>query len=143
MPIIIVIIGILYIIGLVWSWKTLEDLGRMKKMNILLIGTVIIFLLTLILLVISNGKVNYPSDEIGKSIRTIMLFLFTGINLIAYLPYSVNCFMKYKNGDITKDELKMRLIRFLIVIIIVSFIEVHYIRDTQEGIIGVFEKMHK
>lgn len=139
MAIIIMIIGIIYIIGFVWTWKNLDDIKKSQKIFIIGIGTIIIYLITLLLFQFSKNGIIYPKMEFEKNIKQIITLLFTGINVLAFLPIIVNNIYKLKNNEITQEKFTKNIIVLLVIFIIASIVEVNYMNDTQEGIMEIYK----
>ena len=139
MSIIIMIIGIIYIIGFVWTWKNLDDIKKSQKIIIIGIGTIIIYLITLLLFQFSKNGITYPKMEFEKNIKQVITLLFTGINVLGFLPSIVNNLYKLKNKEITQGKFTKNIILLLSIFIIASIVEVNYMKDTQEGIMKIYK----
>ena len=139
MSIIIMIIGIIYIIGFVWTWKNLDDIKKSQKIIIIGIGTIIIYLITLLLFQFSKNGITYPKIEFEKNIKQVITLLFTGINVLGFLPSIVNNLYKLKNKEITQGKFTKNIILLLSIFIIASIVEVNYMNDTQEGIMKIYK----
>ena len=67
------IIIVIYLIGIAWMWQNLEDLEKNKKVIVILIGLMLMYIVTNIIFAISKGTINYENVEmknnVGKIIR--------------------------------------------------------------------------
>ena len=59
MAFIVVMIIFIYIIGFILNWRSLEDIGKNKKILIILIGLIIMSILTQILIAFSKNGIKY------------------------------------------------------------------------------------
>ena len=66
-----IVIGtiIVYLLVIAWSWNSLEDMEKTKKILIIFIGFLIVYVLTEIVFGISKGSITYENEDIEKSIR--------------------------------------------------------------------------
>ena len=67
--------------------------------------------------------------------------IFTGLNSLILLPFIANLFDKILEEEIEKDQVKKRLIIILVIFVICIFIEKEYLKDTQEGIINIYNEV--
>ena len=138
MTFIIIGIIIVYLLAIAWSWSSLEDIEKTKKVFIIFVGIVAIFLITQIVFSISKSEVNYDNNDIEKSVGKIILLLFTGLNSLV-IPFLAKTFKKKANGEIEANSFKVRIITIFLIFLICLFIECGYMTDTQEGILRVYE----
>ena len=80
MVLIISIIIAIYVLLIAWTWHNLGTIDKTKKVLIILIGTVIIYLITLMVFNISKTGINYEQKIIEQNIRRVLVSMFTGIN---------------------------------------------------------------
>ena len=138
MTFIIIGIIIVYLLAIAWSWSSLEDIEKTKKVFIIFVGIVAIFLITQIVFSISKSEVNYDNNDIEKSVGKIILLLFTGLNSLV-IPFLAKTFKKKANREIEANSFKVRIITIFVIFLICLFIECGYMTDTQEGILRVYE----
>ena len=51
------IIIVIYLIGIAWMWQNLEDLEKNKKVIVILIGLMLMYIVTNIIFAISKGTI--------------------------------------------------------------------------------------
>ena len=138
----IVITGIIiYLILILWTWQNLGDISKAKKIGIIVIGICILYVITLMIFQISSREINYESSEIQSSIRNTLVTIFAGIKGIIVMPQIGKIIDKVKQNDIKKQEIQKRITILLIIIVICFIFESGYMKDTQEGILKIYEAM--
>ena len=138
----IIITGIIiYLILILWTWQNLGDISKAKKIGIIVIGICILYVITLMIFQISSREINYESSEIQSSIRNTLVTIFAGINGIIVMPQIGKIIDKVKQNDIKKQEIQKRITILLIIIVICFIFESGYMKDTQEGILKIYEAM--
>ncbi|MCI8411384.1 MAG: hypothetical protein HFJ40_02885 [Clostridia bacterium] len=138
MPIIIIIIIAIYIILISWIWQSMRDIDRTKKVVFIAIGIFVVFLITLIIFNISKTGINYQNDDSKKVVRNILVSVFTGINSLIIMPYISKLLNKVHENEIEKETFSKRVVIILIVFLICMFFECGYLKDTQEGILKIY-----
>lgn len=84
---IIIIVTVLYAVIIGWTWSSLGDIERKKKILITGIGILLVYLITLLLFNISKNQIQYPDISAEKYVKNILVIIFTGINSIAILLF--------------------------------------------------------
>ena len=135
---IIIIVTVLYAVIIGWTWSSLGDIERKKK--ILITGILLVYLITLLLFNISKNQIQYPDISAEKYVKNILVIIFTGINSIAILPYIAKMYNKIYEGTIEAQELKKKLVFIIILIILGIFLECEYMKDIQQGILNIAKK---
>lgn len=138
MTFIISVTIVMYLLVIAWSFVNLEDTEKIKKVIIIIIGLVAVFLITQILYSISKNNVVYESSNIENAVRKTIVFLFTGLNGFI-MPIIIKLFKKQENGEIDNNVFKVRLITICIIFLILLFLECGYMTSTQEGILKVYK----
>ena len=92
---------------------------------------------------ISKNGINYQNESTEKTIKTILVSLFTAINGIIFIPYIAKIFLKVKENDIEKSKLNRKIIILIILFVICMYFECGYLKDIQKGIINVYNSMLK
>ena len=138
MAIIIIGIIIIYLLVIIWTWTSLEDIEKKSKILIALVGIVAIFLVTQIVFSISKNGIAYGNKEIEKSISVVIMLLFTGINSLL-LPFLGRNIKRRANGEIDDNILKSRIIIILVIFLMCLFLECGYMKDIQEGILNIYK----
>ena len=141
MTVIMIVAMLIFVISIVWIWHNLGNIERPRKIAFIIIGLVIIYLITLIIYNFSNPDIIYPSEEIEKYVSNVLIMIFTGLNSLILLPFIANLFDKILEEEIEKDQVKKRLIIILVIFVICIFIEKGYLKDTQEGIINIYNEV--
>ena len=138
MTFIIIGIIIIYLLVIAWSWNSLEDTEKPKKLLVIFAGIVAVFLITQIVFLMSKSGVNYENNNIEKSVGQVIVLLFTGLNSLV-IPFITRTFKKKENGEIDVNSFKVRMIIICVIFLICLIIECGYMTDTQEGILRVYE----
>ena len=103
MPLIIIITTTVYVVAILWAWKSMVDIEKTKKVAVILIGLVFTYFITWITFSISSKGISYVNEEILSSISKSIVPIFTGINSIVVLPYIGRLLDKVNEGEIEKD----------------------------------------
>ena len=143
MAIIIGIIAIIYFILIAWTWQSLGSIEKRKKVIFLLIGLFVMYIITLIIFNISKKEINYQNQEVQVLVKRILVILFTGLNAIIFIPYIAKIWNKLKENNINQEELNKKIIIFAVIFIICILFECGYLKDTQQGIINIYQSMKK
>ena len=131
-----VIIIILFLVYLSWTWKSTKSFeGNFTRISYIIIGTACITLSTFIIFLISKNGITYPVQDMIGATRNIILLTFVPINGFFILPQIANIIGRIKNDDITPEQLKRRLVIFIIAIIVIVIFECSYFKNIQNGII--------
>ena len=137
MTFIIIMTIIIYLLVIAWSWTSLGDTAKIKKVLIIFVGIITIFLITQIVFSMSKSGINYENEEIENLVGKIIVFLFTGLNGFV-MPFLMKLFKKLQNGEIEGNIFKVRFILILIIFIICLFLECGYMESIQQGILKVY-----
>lgn len=132
------IIIVIYLISIAAIWTSLENEGKTKKISIIIIGILAMFLITNIIFNISKSTINYENIELQKNMRQIILWLFTGLNSL-FLPVTIRNIVKTKNGEQGENALKVKILVLAIIFILVMILECGYIKDIQEKTINIYQ----
>ncbi len=143
MAFIITISIIIYLINIAWTWKSLGDLSKSKKVAFIVIGLIAIYIITTIVFFISQNGVQYENEESIGTIKNVLVAIFAGINGIILLPQMAKILDKAKEGEIEKNQLRNRIILWLVVLLICLIFECGYMKDTQEGILEIYKSLKK
>ena len=135
MAVILIIIAILFLVLLGWSWNSLGSIDKKEKIKYIIIGLVLTYLLTFIIYAISKIGIRYDNKETMKMIRTVFVLLFAIVNGYILLPYSFKKIEKIKNEEIEEEKLKRSIIILLIIIVMLLIFESIYLGNLQQGIL--------
>lgn len=141
MPFIIIITIAIYIISILWTWKSLGYLEKNKKVVLISIGTIAIYFVTWIAFSISKQGVNYENIEMAESVGKIIVSVFSGMNNLLVMPYLGRLFDKMNEDEIESKVFSKRIMIILAILFVVLWLECGYMRDTQEGILHVYNAM--
>lgn len=139
MAFIIIITIIVYAVLFAWTWKNLGGIQKNKKLAVIIIGMLVLYLITLLIFNIAKKGIEYQEIAIEKSIRNILVMIFTGINSLIVLPFMAKQFNKIHEGEIETKEFSKKIMILLIVFIICMCFESSYMKSTQQGILKVYE----
>jgi len=136
--VIYLIIIVLFAVLLFWTWNNSKDFKETNsKIKFIIIGMIILSILTLLLFNISKIGINYPNKEIMKEIRNISLLLFIPINGFFTLPHLASISSEINLGTKEDEKIKRKIIILGVVFLIVTVIEIIYLKDFQNGIIQI------
>lgn len=139
----LIIIGAIFIflISIIWIWHNLGNIEKPRKIAFILIGLCITYLITIVLYNISSTDMTYPSEEIKKTVSNTLILIFTGLNALIFLPFIAYLFDNILEEEIEKNQAQKRMIVIFIIFIVCVFIENGYLKDTQEGIINMYNEV--
>ena len=135
MAVILIIIAILFLVLLGWSWNSLGSIDKKEKIKYIIIGLVLTYLLTFIIYAISKIGIQYDNKEAMKMIRTVFVLLFAIVNGYILLPYSFKKIEKIKNEEIEEEKLTRSIIILLIIIVMLLIFESIYLGNLQQVIL--------
>lgn len=131
----------IFIISIVWIWHNLGNIEKPRKILFIFIGLLIIYLITVLLYHLSSSDITYPSEEVQKTVSNTLILVFTGLNSLILLPFTANVFDKILEEEIEKNQAQKRFIVILIIFLVCIFVETGYLKDTQEGIINIYNEV--
>ena len=143
MPLIIIIIMAVYLVLIAWTWYSLENIEKTKKIAVIAIGVFLTYIITLIIFSISKTGIDYGNIPNQSTMKNILVILFTGINGIVLLPYVAKILGKINENEIEKDVVKRKIVILIIIFIICMFFECGYLKDTQKGMINIYNSTYK
>lgn len=141
MPFIIIMTIIIYVVLIIWMWKSLGNIEKKKKIMIISIGILAIYILTLIIFQISKQGLNYENEMIGKTIGDFLKIFFSGLNGLVLLPFICKTIEDIEEDEIDKNKFQKRIFIILIIIIVLIIFECGYMKNTQEGILQIYKAM--
>lgn len=141
MTIIMIAAVFIFIISIVWIWHNLGNIEKPRKILFIFIGLLIIYLITVLLYHLSSSDITYPSEEVQKTVSNTLILVFTGLNSLILLPFTANVFDKILEEEIEKNQAQKRFIVILIIFLVCIFVETGYLKDTQEGIINIYNEV--
>ena len=143
MTFIILITIIIYLVMIIWTWKGLGEIEKPKKVLFILIGVFAIYLITLLVNSFAQNGIEFEKEAIAKEIKNILVLVFTGLNAMIVLPFIARTLEKVDSGEIEKDELSKKIVILVIIFIICMIFECNYMKNTQEGILEIYQAIKK
>ena len=141
MTIIVIIAIVIYAILVTWCWHNLGRIEKSKKIIYIIIGTIIIFIITNIVYSISKADVSYPEEQIEGTVRNTLLLVFTALNGLIVMPYIAKQLDRIREKEIEKEKFTKKMILLLIVFILCLILESGYLKDTQLGILEIYNSL--
>ncbi len=137
-----IIIGVIILLILVllgWTWVSLGNIKKQKKILYIICGISITWIITFVIYNISKIGITYENPEIMKIIRRVFVLIFTIINGYILLPYNFKILYQIKNEEIGKHKVKRKIIVMLIIFIIIAIFESQYLATTQMGTLQILQ----
>lgn len=141
MFLIIIVIIAIYAVSFAWTWHNLGAIDKPKKIVVIVIGNIIMYIVTIIIFNISNRGIYYNNTELQTAIRNTIVSIFTGINGIIVIPQIAKILEKIKENEIDRNLASKRFAIILIVFILCIIFEGGYIKDTQKGILNIYNSI--
>ena len=141
MPFIIIITIAIYIILITWSWKSLGNIERTKKIITIAIGIIAIYLITWFVFNISNQGIVYENEQIASSIGKVIISIFAGVNGLIIIPFIGKLLDKVNEDEIEKQVFSRKILIIVVIFLIILWLECGYMKDTQEGILKIYHSM--
>lgn len=141
MPFIIIITIAIYIILITWSWKSLGNIERNKKVITIAIGIIAIYLITWLVFNISKQGIIYENEQIASSIGKVIIAIFAGVNGLIIMPFIGKLLDKVNEDEIEKQVFSRKILIIVVIFLIILWLECGYMKDTQEGILKIYHSM--
>lgn len=141
MFLIIIVITAIYAVSVAWTWHNLGTINKSKKIAVIIIGNIIMYIVTRIVFNISKSGIYYNNTDLQTIVRNTMVSIFTGINGIIVVPQISKILEKIEEDEIDKNSAKKRFAIILIIFILCIFLECEYIKDTQKGILNIYNSI--
>ena len=141
MTIIVIISIVIYAILVTWCWHNLGRIEKSKKIIYIIIGSIIIFIITNIVYSISKADVSYPEEQIEGTVRNTLLLVFTALNGLIVMPYIEKQLNRIREKEIEKEKFTKKMVLLLIVFILCLILESGYLKDTQLGILEIYNSL--
>lgn len=132
---------VLFLVSIGCILHNLGTIDKRIKIIFILIGFAIMFFITLIVCNISSNEVNYKIPEMQNDVSKMLILIFTPLNALFTIPWIAKIISRINDNDIEKNQVIKRVVAIIIVFIIVLIIECSYLKNTQLGIIEIYEKM--
>ena len=141
--IIYIVISILFLVLIGWTWSNLAGINRNKKIMYIIISLIIIGIITLFICMISQAGVKYENDKMIAPVRNILVAVFTPINGFVIVQYIARILGRINAGAISQEKAKKKFIIIFVIFIIFAIIECLYMRSIQGGIIDMYNSLNK
>jgi len=135
MFLVFIISDVIYIVATVMIYHNVYNLEKVEKIELIVIGFIITFIITAVICSISTGNIVTNNTEMLSITKNTAMWIFAPINAIIAVPYIGNCINKYKANKINSSKLKKRIGILLIVFFFLMIIETGYIKDFQMGLL--------
>lgn len=132
---------IIYFILIAWTWKSLGFIEKTKKVAVILIGIILMYGITWIIFLIAKSGITYPNVAMQSDVQNALVAIFTGINGVIALPQIGKILEKVNQNEIGKEQLIKRIGILMIIFILCLIFESGYMKDTQEGILKIYDAM--
>ena len=139
MAFIIIVTIIIYGLAIIWTWNSLGEIEKPKKIAVIVIGVLITYIITTIVFAISKNGIDYQSIMGENEIKMAITAIFTGLNLLILLPYISKQLNKIHEGEIEQKEFLRKMAILAIIFIICMWIECGYVKNTQAGILRIYQ----
>ena len=141
MTIIVIVAIIIYAILITWCWHNLGRIENSKKIIYILVGMIIIFIITNIVYSISKVNIQYPEQQMESTIQNMLVLVFTALNGLIVMPYIAKQLDRIREKEIEKEKFTKKMILLLIVFILCLILESGYLKDTQLGILEIYNSL--
>lgn len=138
MPVVIALIIVIFFVFISWTWHNLGSIDRTRKVLILIISLIVLFIITFILFNISKQDVSYNNEQEMNDVRNVLVVLFTFINALIVMPIVAKTISKLRENEITIEQAKKRFIVILIVFAIILIFECGYMKNIQQQILNIY-----
>ena len=101
---IIAIVLAVYLLAIAWAWHNLDNIDKIRRTCIIIIGILIIYLITLILFYLSKAGINYGNMPMQAKIKNVLVTIFSGINAMLFLPQIAKIVNEYGNKNKQKEK---------------------------------------
>lgn len=136
-----IVVIILWLVLIAWSWHNLGSIDKIKKIKYSFIGILGIFLITFLFYQFSQNGIAYENKEIKNAIRNLLVAIFTAINGYLVLPFVFKMLDYKEEKKMTKEQIQKRLGILLIILVIFAILEVSYLQNTQQGILAMIQQL--
>ena len=143
MPVIICIIIVMFLVLLGWTWSSLEDIEKTKKIEYIIVGFIVVYIITIIIYQISKIGISYENREIMKAIQNILVLVFSIVNGYILLPYIFKKLVQIQNDEIDDKKFKKSIVILIAVIIILTIIESNYLANAQNETLQIIDRLKK
>ena len=130
----------MFLVLLGWTWSSLEDIEKTKKIEYIIVGFVAVYIITIIIYQISKIGISYENREIMKA---ILVLVFSIVNGYILLPYIFKKIVQIQNDEIDDKKFKKSIVILITVIIILTIIESNYLANAQNETLQIIDRLKK
>ncbi len=132
MIIIVLFILILNIVSILLMYRSLDNMTQKEKLIYIAAGTVMMYLLTLIIYWISTR--NIEITDVSRTGKDLIIFLFVPINGILVLPLFARSYSKFRDNKLSSRVLRNRGVALCLILFIILIIECVYFENIQKQV---------
>ena len=132
MIIIVLFILILNIVSILLMYRSLDNMTQKEKLIYIAAGTVMMYLLTLIIYWISTR--NIEMTDVSRTGKDLIIFLFVPINGILVLPLFAKSYSKFRDNKLSSRVLRNRGVALCLILFIILIIECVYFENIQKQV---------
>ena len=132
MIIIVLFILILNIVSILLMYRSLDNMTQKEKLIYIAAGTVMMYLLTLIIYWISTR--NIEITDVSRTGKDLIIFLFVPINGILVLPLVARSYSKFRDNKLSSRVLRNRGVALCLILFIILIIECVYFENIQKQV---------
>lgn len=132
MIIIVLFILILNIVSILLMYRSLDNMTQKEKLIYIAAGTVMMYLLTLIIYWISTR--NIEITDVSRTGKDLIIFLFVPINGILVLPLFAKSYSKFRDNKLSSRVLRNRGVALCLILFIILIIECVYFENIQKQV---------
>lgn len=138
---IIIVVIALFMVLIGFTWYRLEAYEGLEKVIFCVAGIIVSWIFTCILFSLSARGMDYLNLEVKNEISKILILVFTPINGIIIMPVMAKIVSGLKFEEIDSKEATKKILILICALIVISVIEVIYLKNIQLGILNVATKM--
>ena len=135
--IVILVILTLYAVLFVWTYYNLNEWDNATKIKFMVIGTIVTFLISTILIVCHQFK--GINAEVVSVMNKVNICTFAPLNGLLTMPFVARYINRYKAKEYSKEQVQKKIVIHGIIFIIFLFIEGMYLQSFQDTFLAIFQ----
>ena len=128
-----------FLILIIWIWHNLGNTEKHQKVIYIGIGIAISYIITLIIFNISKEGIQYQNHESEMAVQNMLVIVFTLINSLILVPYCSKTIKEKQAKEIKQHQFQKKMLIIVVIFILCAILESGYLKDTQKGILKVYE----